>query len=264
MKQLLRSLVKRAIPSRILSQVVARRSSKHQSYVLRTLGIAAVADAFITRYGLQVRYGPFAGMMYTASAAKDRLIVPKLLGTYECELHAIMAQVQRTGYDALVDVGCGEGYYTTGLALTTTAKIIAFDVESHELQFAREMAKANGMTARIDFRQWCSPEELISITREVGRLFVLSDCEGYEIELFTEAAVAALRRADILIELHGDVKADLMRRLGKSHALEVIVFDRTNRGRRPELEKMSQAGRERAVDECRYPQEWLWARSLNT
>ncbi len=263
MNQLLRSLVKKAIPSRILSPVVARRSRKHQAYVLRTLGIADVADAFIKRHGLQVKYGPFAGMRYSASAAKNRLIVPKLLGTYECELHAIVAQVQRVGYDTIVDVGSGEGYYTTGLALTTKARIIAFDAESGELQFAREMAEANGVAARIDFRQWCSPQELINVASESRRLFVLSDCEGYEIELFSEAAVAALRKADILIELHGDAKAELMRRLGKSHALEVIVFDRANRGRRPELEEMSQEDRERAVDECRFPQEWLWARSVS-
>jgi ribosomal protein L11 methylase PrmA len=164
----------------------------------------------------------------------------------------------------MVDVGCAEGYYTTGLALTTKAKIIAFDAENDELQFAREMAQANRVAGQIDFRQWCNPQDLIDIAGQAERLFVLSDCEAYEIELFNEAAVRALQRADILIELHGDVKAELMRRLGKSHTLEVIiVFDRTNRGRRLEMEDMSQADRDRAVDECRFPQEWLWAQSLS-
>jgi precorrin-6B methylase 2 len=261
MRKLLRSLVEKTVPSRWLSPVVAKRSRKHQAYVLRTLGIAEVADAFIAKHGLQVRYGPFAGMRYTAAAAKNRLIVPKLLGTYECELHAIMAQVQRAGYDTIVDVGCGEGYYTTGLALTTKAGIVAFDAESEELKFAHAMADANGVAERIEFRRWCSPEELIRIAGETGRLFVLSDCEGYEIELFSEAAVAALSKADILIEMHRGVKAELMRRLEKSHALEVVVFDRANRGRRAELDEMPAEDRERAVDECRFPQEWLWTQA---
>jgi ribosomal protein L11 methylase PrmA len=172
-----------------------------------------------------------------------------------------MARVQKSGYDTIVDVGCGEGYYTTGLALTTKARIIAFDAEKEELKFAREMAEANGVAAQISFRRWCSPDELISIAGEAQRLFVLSDCEGYEIELFNDAAVSALRNADILIELHGDVKPELMRRLDNSHALKVVTFDRANRGKSPELDAMSQPDRERAVDECRFPQEWLWATS---
>ena len=261
MKDLLRSLARKTIPSRLLTPIMEKRSRKHQAHVLSTLGITAVAEAFITRHGLQVRYGPFAGMIYTPQVAKNRLITPKLLGTYECELHAIVAEVQKADYETIVDVGCGEGYYTTGFAMTTRSRIVAFDAETRELQFAREMAAANGVTAQIDFRQWCSSQELIHIANESDRLFVLSDCEGYEIELFTEATVAALGKADILIELHGEVKAELMRRLGESHALEVIVFDRRNRGSRPELDAMSQPDRERAVDECRFPQEWLWAQA---
>jgi precorrin-6B methylase 2 len=262
MKELLRSLVKKMIPSRLLSPIIARRSREHQANVLRTLGITEVAERFVKEHGLQVKYGPFAGLTYTAPAARNRLILPKLLGTYECELHSIVAQLQSGGYDTIVDVGCGEGYYTTGLAMTTKAQIIAFDAESRELRFAQEMAEANGVGKRVEFRQWCSPEELIVIASAGGRLFVLSDCEGYEIELFTPSAVEALRKADILIELHGDVKADLVRRLEKSHRVEIIAFDRTNRGRRTELDGMSQADQERAVDECRFPQEWLWAQSL--
>lgn len=258
---MLRSFVKKTIPSRLLSPIIAKRSRKHQAYVLRKLGIAEVADKFIAEHGLQVSYGPFAGMRYTTSAARNRLIVPKLLGTYECELHGIVAQVQNGGYDTIVDVGCGEGYYTTGLAMTSRAMVIAFDAESRELQFAHEMADANGVADRVEFRRWCSSEELIKIAAGAGRLFVLSDCEGYEIELFNGPAISALRKADILIELHGDVKAELVRRLEKSHAIEIIAFDRTHRGRRPELDAMSPADRERAVDECRFPQEWLWARS---
>jgi SAM-dependent methyltransferase len=259
MRNLLRSLVKKALPSRLLSPVIARRSRRHQAYVLRTLGIAEMADGFVKQHGLQVKYGPFSGMRYTSAAAKNRLIVPKLLGTYECELHEIIGRVQKAGYHTIVDIGCGEGYYTTGLALTTKARIIAFDTEKDELKFAREMADANGVAAQISFRTWCSAHELISIAGEAQRLFVLSDCEGYEVELFNDEAVSALRKADILIELHGNVKPELMRRLEKSHSLKIIAFNRDNRGYRPELDAMSQADRERAVDECRFPQEWLWA-----
>src|SRR5512141_1962908 len=98
MRKILRSFVKKTIPSRLLSPIIAKRSRKHQAYVLRKLGIAEVADRFIAEHGLQVSYGPFAGMRYTPAAARNRLIVPKLLGTYECELHGIVAQIQNGAY----------------------------------------------------------------------------------------------------------------------------------------------------------------------
>ncbi len=261
MRESLSALVKKAVPSRLLSPLIASRSRRHQAYVLRTLGIAAVAERYIAEHGLQVRYGPFAGIQYTPAVAENRLILPKLLGTYECELHEIIAYVQQAGYETIVDVGCGEGYYTTGLALTTKARIVAYDAEKGELAFARAMAEKNGVAAQIDFRRWCSPEELMKVARESERMFVLSDCEGYEIELFTPAVAARLPKADILIELHGNVKAELMRRFEKTHALQVIRFDRENRGRRPELDAMPEEDRARAVDECRFPQEWLWAKA---
>jgi len=261
MRALVSAFVKKTVPSRLLNPLIASRSRRHQAYVLRTLGIAEVAERFVAKHGLQVRYGPFAGMKYTSEAVKNRLILPKLLGTYECELHEIIAYVQQAGYDTIVDVGCGEGYYTTGLALTTKARILAYDAEKHELEFAGTMAAANGVAAQIDFRRWCTPEELMKTVRESERLFVLSDCEGYEIELFTPSVVSRLKRVDVLIELHGNVKAELMRRFESSHSLQVIPFDRTNRGRRPELDEMSEEDRARAVDECRFPQEWLWPKA---
>jgi hypothetical protein len=257
----LRTLLKKALPARLLSPVLARRSRRHQAYVLRTLGIEQMAEAFIARHGLVVRYGPFAGMTYTPAAAKNRVITPKLLGTYECELHEIIGKVQKTAHDTIVDIGCGEGYYTTGLALTTKARILAFDAESREVNCARAMARKNNVAERIQFRLWCSAGELIRIAGESSSMFVLSDCEGYEIELFRADAVAALRKSDVLIELHGDVKPELMRRFEGSHELTVIAFDRMNRGNRPELAEMSEDDRKRAVDECRFPQEWLWAQA---
>lgn len=48
------------------------------------------ADAFVLRKmasDLVVRTGPFAGLRYPALRAHGSVLVPKLLGTYEAELH---------------------------------------------------------------------------------------------------------------------------------------------------------------------------------
>ncbi len=263
MRNMLRSLLVTSVPNRLVTPLLARRSRRHQARVLRTLGLADVAEAFIARHGLWVRYGPFAGMKYTPRAARNRLITPKLLGTYERELHAIMAHVQRAAYDVIVDIGCGEGYYSTGFAVTTRARVVAFDAEGNELSYAREMAAANGVAEKIQFRRWCKPDDLVETARSAKRMFVLSDCEGYETDLFNSASLPALQRADLLIELHGDAKPTLVQRLRNSHRLQIIPFDRANRGSRPELKEMSSTDAAHAVDECRSPQEWLWAQPLN-
>src|SRR5437016_2600251 len=70
----------------------------------------------VARRGWVVQSGPFAGMLYVNQAVGSAH-VPKLLGSYEAELHEIMRSVLTENYATIVDVGCAEGYYAIGLAL---------------------------------------------------------------------------------------------------------------------------------------------------
>jgi len=53
-------------------------------------GLLDVATRYIERNGSTVKYGPFAGTIYPLEAALSRHSIPKLLGTYEQELHNII------------------------------------------------------------------------------------------------------------------------------------------------------------------------------
>ena len=56
---------------------------------LRVLALwraSVIVDAFVTRHGRKVLQGPFAGMAYVEGATEGAL-APRLLGTYEAELH---------------------------------------------------------------------------------------------------------------------------------------------------------------------------------
>src|SRR5437660_11467263 len=75
----------------------------------------------------QVRQGPFAGMRYIDRAIGSAYL-PKLLGTYECELAAIIEEVCARGPRLIIDLGAAEGYYAVGLALRNPqARVVGFE-----------------------------------------------------------------------------------------------------------------------------------------
>ena len=77
--------------------------------------------------------GPFAGMSCISEAICSSL-VPKLLGSYESELHQVLNQILETDYQNVIDIGCAEGYYAVGLALRLpNARVYAW-MWIHELE----------------------------------------------------------------------------------------------------------------------------------
>src|SRR5690606_29129834 len=64
--------------------------------------------------GLQITAGPFEGMKYLEQVAGSALL-PKLIGSYESELHAALLDMTRRGHRLIIDVGCAEGYYAVGM-----------------------------------------------------------------------------------------------------------------------------------------------------
>lgn len=173
-----------------------------------------------------VRHGLFYGMKYPSLESAGSALYPKLLGSYEWELHGVMERIVHTDYSTIVDIGCAEGYYATGLALRLpAAKVYAFDVDEHAQQLCRDMAEYNGVADRVEVRSYCSPQALTELP--LGRrALIISDCEGYESALFTEACVAALAAHDVLIEVHAFVNPDipvlLRQRFTATHRIQAL------------------------------------------
>src|SRR5262245_55551368 len=81
--------------------------------LLRLLGkwrSQLLANTYIAHQGRRVLQGPFAGMEYVTSATEGALM-PRLLGTYESELHPYILQFAERGLDRIIVIGCAEGYY---------------------------------------------------------------------------------------------------------------------------------------------------------
>lgn len=236
---------------------MADRYGQYRRY--KRSGSPAATRVIEARLGLDVRRGPFRGMRYPARIAYSRHSIPRLLGCYEEELHPVIERcVADPTYRRFVDVGSAEGYYSVGFALAGGRPVHAFEVEPFERRFMRMMAHANGVTSLVHANTWCSPEALMRLCTD--RSFILCDCEGYEIALFTPAVVRALAHSDLIVELHdlGGVATRplIAERFAGTHAIE-FVGSRERRARDyPELAPLKLA-EDRYVSEFRQPgQQW--------
>lgn len=151
---------------------------------------------------LKVMHGPFKGMVYPEYMAHGSSLYPKLLGSYESELYNDIEELLKNDYKTIIDVGSAEGYYAIGFAMRKPeARVFAYDVDKVALDACRKMAVANKVDKQMEFGEFCSAKVLADMKLE-GRSLVLSDCEGYEMELFTKESVANLKNSDIIIEVH--------------------------------------------------------------
>src|SRR6266576_2433358 len=125
---------------------------------------------------LTVANGPFEGMRYPAAESYGSMILPKLLGSYESELHRALEELFANRYSAILDIGCAEGYYAVGLGLRfARAHIYAFDTSPKARQMCAEMATLNGLGSRIHIGSFCDAEILKSIPLG-DKALIISDC----------------------------------------------------------------------------------------
>jgi hypothetical protein len=151
---------------------------------------------------LVVKNGPFAGLTYNSEEAVGSAFLPKLLGSYESELHSLFYEIINTTYDKIIDVGCAEGYYAVGLALKSpTSQVYAYDTSPKAQRLCRKMAEFNLVQNNIHINGAISSEDLKHI--DFGnKSLIICDCEGFEKELFIKDNVSHLKNCDVLIETH--------------------------------------------------------------
>jgi hypothetical protein len=176
--------------------------------------------------GLAVLHGPFAGMLYPERKADCSSLFPKILGSYESELHPFLEETCRKEHRVVVDVGCAEGCYAVGLARRLPgARVHAFDLDGEAIRLCGEMAHLNGVLDRVTTGASCGPETLRSLCRS-GKALIVSDCEGYEKDLFTEEVVPSLAGHDLLIEVHDcldiEISGTLRRRSSATHSIRAV------------------------------------------
>ncbi len=215
---------------------------------------------------LIVANGPFRGLKYPSLHTFGSALFPKLLGSYESELQSILHELLHNDYSTVVDIGCGEGYYAVGLALRLSrAEIWAFDTDLRARELCAGMAKLNGVESRVHIGEFCDIETLRSIPLGEHALIV-SDCEGYEGELFTEHIARVLAKHDIIVETHDfldiEISSKIRRTFAQTHDIQSIKstddISRAHSCERPELKSYSTHEKYLVLSEFRPTiMEWL-------
>lgn len=175
---------------------------------------------------LTVLHGPFKGMQYPQLKSAGSTLSPKIIGSYERELHQIMNIICKTQYTEIVDIGCAEGYYAVGLAMRIAdATILAFDTDSNARQLCKTMAIHNNVSNNVKVGAQCDAD-LLAILPYTKKALIICDCEGYEKSLFTPKNLPALANHDLLIETHDfidiDISTHLKELFSKTHVIQAI------------------------------------------
>lgn len=176
-------------------------------------------------HDLKVKNGPFKGVVYPTFESFGSAILPKLLGSYEKELWKVLESFIKQEYVEILDIGCAEGYYATGLAKRMQIPVKAFDTESKARDMCIQMAKLNEVDSLVDVKGECSRSFLMSLNKDSRRL-VICDCEGCELNLFQAEVIENLSNCDLIIECHDflylGLSIELYERFKKTHDVKFI------------------------------------------
>jgi SAM-dependent methyltransferase len=249
-----------AVAPQVLEMVNRRREATAKAYF---------KDIWARRYKLRPRLeallgttiprGPFAGMDYDPTA--ERWQACKLLGCYEAELNGIVELLISRKPERIINIGCGEGYYTVGLARRCPwAAVDGYDTDAPALDVLRHLAQRNHVENIKHVGGLCTATDLHALAGT--RTLVICDIEGGEVELFAPAVIASLAESDVLIEMHDFIVPDatpiVVDRFRGTHLFSLVhtVGQRDPRHYR-ELEGFSEQEVREGLDEDRCaPMTW--------
>ena len=149
--------------------------------------------------GNKIIDGPFKGCIQPRQAHAS-VLCPKILGTYEKEISQDLRDLV-AGKDCFIDIGCAEGYYTTGVGATTDIPLVlGVDISEKALEQARMSSESNGISAKTLF--FLDLSEAVRLAK--GKTLVMIDVDGSEIEvidqLFSSMSASQALSMELIIE----------------------------------------------------------------
>lgn len=177
--------------------------------------------------GRRIWSGIFRGMRYTGQNSGSTLM-PKILGTYECELNAILRPLLKIPNLRLMDIGAAEGYYTIGVLFSNpSATAVAFEMNPDARAMLTRLAQENRVADRLLLFGECTPLAAEEIVAEHNPNLLIMDVEGAEYALLTPNLCRALSEAHVIVEIHPWTHENLLKtihaRLAATHKISQIV-----------------------------------------
>ena len=218
-KRLIKRLVKPTIANETLWLLVSRTLVRGSQYLCSVRSECEIDKGLRDYPDLKrllgkrvVLDGPFKGMDYSGTEAFCSALYPKILGSYEHELEAVILESLAGDYNLVVDVGAADGYYAVGFAMKSVrTKVVAYEQEARAREELSKLASANGVTGRIEIRNRCDKADILQLP--VSRGLMIMDCEGFEDVLLDQECVEHLSRWDFIIETHDGFVRGVSQRL---------------------------------------------------
>jgi hypothetical protein len=127
---------------------------------------------------------------------------PKILGTYEKELHQTIKILTHYGPGECWIIGAAEGYYAVGMSKLLNVPVKAWETDDLGQKMIRKLANNNQIKDEIiQIKGKCNPGDLMRFDRSERRLIIM-DIEGEEEDMFQKNVMRNFSNSCWLIEVH--------------------------------------------------------------
>ena len=141
--------------------------------------------------------GPFTGLYYVGESVGSSYF-PKVLGTYEKELHPILEAHRSEKFEKIVVIGAGEGYYAVGFAKKWKRPVLAFEEDKKGRELITRLALINRTTVFVKGKF----ENDLDTESEKDLIFM--DIEGGEKAVLTPERFLDWKYSTIIVEVHSE------------------------------------------------------------
>ncbi len=172
---------------------------------------------------MTVKSGIFEGIFYDPPIFEGSLF-PRLLGTYEANLQPHILGLGGRGYGVILNIGCAEGYYASGLGrMFPDAVVHAYEIQDRLREACAIVAADNGLASRILLgKEFVPGQSNVPVEKKV---LLFCDIEGGEFTLLNLGSFPQLADMDMVVEVHPNADRSLdgfLSRFQATHDLEIV------------------------------------------
>ena len=162
----------------------------------------------------EVISGHFKGMKLLKKSNWDKKIYEynpdlssKITGCYEQEVQDKIVELQKKNKKKyFINFGAGEGYFALGVLNSGLfQKSIAFEISDISRNIMIENSKLNKLDNKLSIKYAVNSSflnDFLDSEKKLDDIFILSDIEGTEFEVFNDDNLSKLKNCNLIIEFH--------------------------------------------------------------